>query len=303
MNPFKNLLLTNGDMNTQPKKSIIKRFWWIFVIIIVITIILVIVGVFGKSNNQHSTKSNEKKNEQNDRYRFGWPSPTAKYVTAVPVDLNQIQSVSKYRSCAGHVRDGYNFDRVREYDRSMKHYFYPVPEFQGTLDKVKVFAPFDGTITYIDYEKDKVVSGRTHNGGGLHISPSIDSNVTVVLGHIYTVKDYKVGDQVKAGELVGYASLGDKGNDFDTDLTSAVKAEGDIEVLGSIFDHMTPEVLAEFAKYGLTPENTKFSKEYRDIHPCGYYETDKAPTPEEKAQKLLDTDGHHNENHVQLVKP
>lgn len=292
------------DVDLTPRKSFLRRFWWIFVVLAVLIIAgfaVILIRTTTKGN-----KDNKEKVEESSQSKFAWPDPDAKYITAVPVDLTQIQSISLYRSCAGHIRDGYNFDRELETDRSMKHYFYPLPAFQGTLDQVKVFAPFDGTIIGIDYEKDKVVPGRTHNGGGLHISPSADKNAAVVLGHIYTVQDYKIGDTVSAGELVGYASLGDKGNDFDIDLNTpgGTSAYNGREVLGSIFDHMTPEVLAEFAKYGITSKNTKFTKAYRDANLCGYNKPQEQKTDSKidpKLEKANDPDGHHNSDNVQLT--
>lgn len=261
------------------KKSIFKRWWfWIIIIVLLSFSIIVLKDNINKNREGKYTWS-----------QFKWPSPTAKYITAVPVDLEQIQSISKYRSCAGHIRDGYTFKGVLENDSSMKHYFLPIPELQGTLDKVKLFAPFDGTIINIDYEKDKIIPERPHNGGGLHFVSSVDPNAVIVYGHIYTVKEYKVGDKVKAGELVGYASLGQKGNDFDIDLSTpgGTGAYNNREVLDSIFDHMTPKVLDAFAKYGITPENTKFTKEYRDANPCNYATTGPTEAQIQESRILL----------------
>jgi hypothetical protein len=267
-------------MKYVKNKNFILKYWWLLVIIIILLVFAIIV----LKDNVHKDKEG--------KYtwtRFEWPSTTAKYITAVPVDLEQIQSISKYRSCAGHIRDGYNFDGELENDRSMKHYFLPIPELQGSSDKVKLFAPFDGTIIKIDYESDKVIPERPNHGGGLHFVSSIDPNAVVVYGHLYTVKDYKVGDKVKAGELVGYAAVGQKGNDFDIDLSTpgGTSAYNNREVLGSAFDHMTNEVLAEFAKYGITPENTKFTKEYRDASPCNYETTGPSQFQIEESRILL----------------
>lgn len=220
------------------------------------------IGIADNNQNNSTTKD---KNEN----EIGWPSLDAKYITAMPVDLTQIQGISKYRSCAGHDRSGYTFAQVLETNRSMKHYFYPVSAFQGTIDKVKMFAPFDGTVSVLNLEKDKV-GGRPQGGNGIDFSTSVDKNVAFGFGHIYFVKDFKVGDKVTAGELIGYAALGDKGYDFDIDLKGAKYNSDGKEILDSAFDHMTDEVLAEFAKNGITPENTKISKETRDASPCDY---------------------------------
>ncbi|MCX6430891.1 MAG: hypothetical protein NTX12_08075 [Actinobacteria bacterium] len=198
-----------------------------------------------------------------------WPNPETKYISAVPVDLTQIESISKYRSCSGHNRDGYTFDQVLETNRSLKHYLYPVSQFQGTIDKVKVFAPFDGAVAKINLEADKI-GGRPMNGNGIGFSTPLDKGVMFSFGHIYFVKTFKVGESVKAGELIGYAALGDKGFDFDIDLLGIAPAKDGREILGSVFDHMTAPVLAAFASVGVTAANTKETKAFRDQNPCNF---------------------------------
>ena len=206
-----------------------------------------------------------------------WPDRAAAYIVADPVDLTQIEDISKYRSCAGHDRSGWSFEQTLETDRSMKHYFFPVPAFQGTTDKVKMFAPFDGAVTAISLEKDKV-GGRPHNGNGITLSPDLDKNAFFGFGHIYFVHDFKVGDRVKAGDLLGYAALGDKGNDFDLDLMGP--QQGPTEILGSIFDHMSPKVLADFAAVGVTPQNVIITQADRDASPCDFANGSGRPGPD-----------------------
>lgn len=215
-----------------------------------------------------SSSSDPKKGVDGGKFS-DWPSTDAKYISAIPVDLTQIESISKYRSCSGHNRDGYTFDQVLETNRSLKHYFYPVAQFQGTLDKVKMYAPFDGTVASINLEANKV-GGRPMNGNGIGFSTSLDKAVVFQFGHIYFVKDFKIGDSVKAGELVGYAALADKAFDFDLDLLGTQPAKDGKEILGSIFDHMTPSVLSAFAAVGVTPVNTKETKAFRDQNPCNF---------------------------------
>lgn len=199
-----------------------------------------------------------------------WPNPDAKYITAVPVDLNQINSISKYASCSGHNRDGYTFDKTLVSNLSLKHYWYPIASLQGTTDKVKVFAPFDGTVSVIQLEADKGGLGRPQNGNGLGLSTSIDKNVVFSFGHIYFTKQYKLGDKVKAGDLLGFASMSDPGFDFDIDLVGKSRAVNNSEILGSIFDHMTKEVLATFAEHGITQSDMKISLAERQSHPCDF---------------------------------
>ncbi|MDP1711359.1 MAG: hypothetical protein Q8K86_02740 [Candidatus Nanopelagicaceae bacterium] len=198
-----------------------------------------------------------------------WPSADARYISVLPVDLTQIASISKYRSCSGHNRDGYTFDQVLETNRSLKHYFYPVAQFQGTSDKVKMFAPFDGTVASINLEANKV-GGRPMNGNGIGLATLIDKAVLFQFGHIYFARAFKVGDSVKAGELIGYAALGEKEFDFDLDLLGTRPAKDGKEILGSVFDHMTSSVLAALASVGVTPLNTKETKAFRDQNPCDF---------------------------------
>ncbi|MBC7463513.1 MAG: hypothetical protein H7227_04540 [Actinobacteria bacterium] len=201
---------------------------------------------------------------------FAWPSPDAKYITAVPVDLDQINSISKYASCSGHNRDGYTFDKILVTNLSLKHYWYPITTFQGTLDKVKVFAPFNGTVSTIQLEADKGGLGRPKNGNGLGLSTSEDKNVIFSFGHIYFSKKLKIGDSVKAGELLGYAALSDPNFDFDIDLEGKTHAPNGAEILGSIFDHMTKKVLDTFVAHSITPEEMKIPLAQRQSNPCDY---------------------------------
>lgn len=246
------------------------------VIALVIVLILgVVFSVKGSHNKKQEVfvdgpKIGEARDSENS---VQWPSTTAKYITAVPVDLTRIQSISKYRSCAGHDNSGYSFEQMPETNRSMKHYLLPVEKYQGTLDKVKMFAPFDGKVTSILLEKDNK-NGRLHTGNSITLSTPVDENVGFMFAHIYFVKDFKVGDTVKAGELIGYAALGEQYNDFDIELKGL---SGKQQIYGSAFDHMTDSVLAEFKKYGITPENMKFTKEYRDANPCNYASQGKNP--------------------------
>jgi len=182
-----------------------------------------------------------------------WPSSNAEYITAVPVDLDQINSISKYASCSGHNRDGYTFEKVLTSNLSLKHYWYPIAVFQGTTDQVKVFAPFDGIVSIIQLEANKGALGRPKTGNGLGLSTSVDKNVVFEFGHIYFTKIFKVGDSVRSGQLLGYAALGDPGFDFDIDLTGKSRAPDGAEILGSIFDHMSKKVLDAFAVHGITP--------------------------------------------------
>lgn len=306
---------------TQPKKSFLRRFWWLW-IVLAIGIIILASAAYNGLKHDNELKNKEKDNSATvTKTQFAWPDKNAKTIIAVPLDLTQIQSISKFRSCAGHDRAGYDFDQILEIDRSMKHYFYPVADFQGTTDKVKMFAPFDGTVAMVQWvnaegtevrsdwlRKNGIIdkgktqkaesSGRKNSGNDIDLVSSLDENAVFGFRHVTFTRDFQAGDKVKAGELIGYASVSSKENDFDIDYVGREynpEGEKGTEVLDSVFNHMTPEVLAEFAKYGITPDNTKFSKEYRDANPCGY-------DPQTKYGSTICQDGRNNNCWVQLTQ-
>ena len=89
-------------------------------------------------------------------------------------------------------------------------------------------------------------------------------------------KDLTKGSQVRAGQLLGYASGSDPGDSFDLILQGSKKqgiydhhsAETYTSHLDSIFNHMSPEVYQEYAKYGFTKEKMIISKADREKSPC-----------------------------------
>ena len=260
---------------TLQKFRLIGKFKWVIFVFVAIVILIFIATTIKALTRPKIGPAQIGSVESNTtpEPEIIWPSVDAKYITAVPLDLTQIYSISKFRSCAGHDYPGYNFDKIQETDRSMKHYNFPISKYQGTTDKVKMLAPFDGTVSAITFEKDEIdkPGKRPKTGNSITFSTPVDKIVRFEFGHIYFVKEFKISDSVKAGDLIGYAALGEKENDFDIDLFAWIKTNGaEIRTFGSIFDHMTDSVLAEYAKYGATPDNTKFSKEYRDDHPCNY---------------------------------
>ena len=120
-------------------------------------------------------------------------------------------------------------------------------------------------------EKDNV-GGRPHNGNGISFSTARDPNVQFQFGHVYFARDFKMGDAVEAGELIGFAALGETANDFDIDLFCQTPTGREV-IYGSVFEHMTPTVLAAFAAVGVTPANVELTKADRDARPCDFAAT------------------------------
>ncbi|HLC49693.1 MAG TPA: hypothetical protein VJI96_04905 [Candidatus Andersenbacteria bacterium] len=194
-----------------------------------------------------------------------------KFITANPVDLSQIAAFSQYRSCAGHdyrhpmVTTGV-FEKT---PRSMKHYVKAKTEFRGTTDKVSVFAPFKGEISLIDNDRgapgDQQIwlTAESNN-------PANPRQWQFVFFHINLDPSLRKGSPVSAGQKIGYANLA-RGPERATDnFDIGMKFTRPLHQPAGdqVFSHMTPSVLAEYARYGITPESLTITEEYRDIHDC-----------------------------------
>lgn len=272
----------------EPQKQILQRYWWALLIPFVIIVYFVIQKNADDNNANNPAQSNgnytvgnpqgtnSQQQATNDNAPPPWPSTDAQYITAVPLDLSQIERISKFRSCAGHDFSGSGFDHVVETNRSMKHYAYPVSQFQGTVDAVKLYAPFDGEVTRVVMD-DSTPGKRPRTGNAIAFGTPIDPNVEFEFSHLYFTEDFKIGDPVTAGQLVGHAALGEPGFDFDLVLTGK-KDVTNQSVFGSFFDHMNDTVRTSFAEYGIAPEEMSFSKAYRDADPCNFENPDSAHT-------------------------
>lgn len=204
------------------------------------------------------------------------PAP-AKFITATPVNLEQIAGISKFRSCQGHDMSGKGSSGIIEGNRSMKHYFAPREELKEKLDVIEIRSPFDGQIVY---------QQPSQKGREMMVAPDADKKWAVIIFHILPLDGYKSGRQVKAGELLGYAHVQGR-HDFDIALTHTdgglllervlqltrgsphfMLPKGNYMV--SPFDYMTEDVLQEFKTAGFDPEKMQYSQEYRDKNPCDF---------------------------------
>src|SRR3989344_246913 len=193
------------------------------------------------------------------------------FISANPVDLAQIAAFSQYRSCAGH---DYRHPTVQTGDfektpRSMKNYVKAKPEFRGTVDVVKALAPFDGVISNIDNDRggpgDQQVWLTPHTD-----NPASPRQWQFIFFHVNLDPSLPKGSHVTAGQRIGSANLA-RGPERATDnfdmamgFTRPLHQPAGDEV----FTHMTPQVLAEYAKYDITPEKLVIAEEYRDAHDC-----------------------------------
>lgn len=191
-------------------------------------------------------------------------------------ELDKIEKISKYRSCAGHTTVPQD---EREMKRSMKHYFSVKPEYRGD-DTVNIYSPYDGFIAAVREDRADGLEGE------IWIAPKDMFVILPPIGrwtfsvqHINIREGLKRGSEVKAGELVGYAAVAAGNRDtFDVVYAKGAPAPkridnwmGPFANLDSIFNHMSEGVFAQYKEKGInSKEELIITKEARDKNPCVY---------------------------------
>ena len=211
------------------------------------------------------------------------------------LDPQNVDEISKFRSCAGHH---YGYDQTfidlglyevetdpTETNRSMKHYFSPLGSLRtsGSNNTLELHAPFEGTI----YR----VTDEGHDSGFINkqvwIQSSSSPDIFAIIFHVNLLdifpsywNDYPAeywayhGDDdsdfdrrtVSSGEVIGYADL--RGTISDIAILKKV-SDSEYHYI-SYFDEtvMTEQVFATYRQYGLTNrDDIIISKEYRNSHP------------------------------------
>ena len=186
--------------------------------------------------------------------------PTTTFITANPLDLSEISFISPFRSCMGHDYSGKNIDGVRETNRSMKHYIGLKNNTSGS--RTQVFAPFSGKITHVELE-------QSIRDSQIWIQPDKADEFIFVFFHIDLVPGLAKDSQVQSGQLIGYATIKTKGDNFDIGLKKS-EIFGGPNIFDSPFNYMTNEVRKEFEMKGITRQNVIISKEQRDTNPCKF---------------------------------
>ena len=211
------------------------------------------------------------------------------------LDPQNVDQISKFRSCAGH-HYGYNQMFIdlglyevetdpTETNRSMKHYFSPLESFRtnGSNNTLEVYAPFDGTI----YR----VTDEGHDSGYVNkqvwIQSSVSPDIFAILFHVNLLdvfpdywNDYPAeywshhgADDanfdrltVSSGEVIGYADL--RGTISDIAILKKI-SDTEYHYL-SYFDEavMMEQVFAIYRQYDLTNrDDVIISREFRNSHP------------------------------------
>ena len=181
-----------------------------------------------------------------------------------------IKDVSKFRSCCGHTYGS-------EPNRSMKHYFSSRDTLPAVNDFAELRAPFDGFVLTIESENNLMpCHGNVPQGSQIRFASKKNPNHIVRLFHV----NPQVGlGFVRRGALIAYqdlrnCDLGDPNVASTRPSTFDIAFEGINGNAVSMFDHMAPEVFAEWEALGITRDNIKISKAARDAAPCTSYSND-----------------------------
>ena len=220
---------------------------------------------------------------------------SAQVVDHYYLDPQNVDQISKFRSCAGHH---YGYDQLfidlglyevetdpTETNRSMKHYFSPLETFRasGAANELQLHAPFDGTI----YR----VTDEGHDSGYVNkqvwIQSSASPDIFAIVFHVNLLdtfpdywNDYPAeywsyhGEDdtdfdrrtVSSGEVIGYADL--RGTISDIAILKRI-SDTEYHYL-SYFDEtvMTGPVFATYRQYGLANrDDVIITREFRNSHP------------------------------------
>jgi hypothetical protein len=177
------------------------------------------------------------------------------FVSSDVIELSKIGQISRFRSGAGHSYTD-DFERCR----SMKHYFIPKPE--ADMLSISIFAPFDGVV--ID-ATDEWSEDLVWKGTMIGIRSDEYPAFNVIIFHLDLVDDFKVGDAVSAGQLLGTPA------DYER-VTIADTAFGVVTPTGyklvSYFDAMTDSVFQAYQARGMSSRSDAvISEEQRDADP------------------------------------
>lgn len=180
-----------------------------------------------------------------------------KLITADFTDLSKIYKISKFRSSIGHdSSDSF------EQNRSMKHYFYQKPEFDGTTASVECYAPAAGEINMI-WDEGEIVSGEVR-GKQIHLRPRSYPGFIIIMFHINP--RVSKGDVVSAGQLLGYFDC--RSSSFDISVSCSTFMG---QRLFSYFDVITDQAFSQYISRGVSSREAMIiSKEYRDANPADF---------------------------------
>ena len=187
-------------------------------------------------------------------------------ITHLPWDAERIYALTPYRANAGHDFTYRAWDG--ETCRTLKHYInYPafgkdpnvrsIPESGET--NINLYAPFDGVFSIDVPGVNQINPARKSLGVGLVVTSKENSHWKVNIGHSDALAGLKPGTDVKAGQLIG--TIGPKDG---SEVSYEANLSGGKVVYQSIFEHITKEAFAPFAKLGFTTSDFIISRAEAD---------------------------------------
>lgn len=176
-----------------------------------------------------------------------------------PVDLTQIDAISRFRSSAGH-----NSTDFTETCRSMKHYFQPNVQ---TGQTTKIFSPFRAIVVGV-YNDDGPIGDDEITNQHITLQPIDHPGIAVDIFHTELTAPLVIGTVVEAGTHIAWADLSRGSGASDFDIAVYVHTAQGVRN-ASIIDLMTDEAFADYSAWsGLASRNDfKISKDLRDANP------------------------------------
>jgi hypothetical protein len=235
---------------------------WILAAIVVVAVIGLVGWKVASKNSSSNNQSGFSGSTNNGSAKTANPGDAEPVITASPVDPAQIQWVSKFRSCAGHeYYSTPDYNSLTEGDSNMKHYFYVASQYLNSGKSVKLYAPFDGTVHFMEIGgtgKGAIIEHQPFDGWYVaiyHVDPSVADGATL-----------------KSGQLLGYDHLTGGIVSFDMAMQrfkTPTDPQSDLlKNLESIFDHMDSNVSAQWAAHGITTANIIVDRAYRAANSC-----------------------------------
>lgn len=171
------------------------------------------------------------------------------------LELEKISKISKLRSGAGH-----DYSDDFESCRSMKHYFVP----KDGVDRLsmKIFSPINGTLTALtdDWMEESIWKGKV-----VCIKSKDYPAFYVIIYHIDLSNPLDLGEEIAAGQLLGYPADYDNVGVADT-AVGVITPSG--YKLVSYFQIMTDSLFQNYKARGVTSRDDMIiPKEQRDADP------------------------------------
>jgi hypothetical protein len=171
-----------------------------------------------------------------------------KFVTINYIELDKIYRISKFRSSIGH-----DYSDAFEDCRSMKHYFEPKSDLDWST--IKIFCPIAGKITRVDEE---------WAGTKIEIESKDYPAFRFSIFHILKAKEYKIDDEVVAGEQLGTHI----GSQTTSDIAVIVNDPTKQGRMVSYIETLTDEIFDAYINRGVeSRDELIISKALRDANP------------------------------------